>query len=217
MNIDWIWSNFPRIVDLTGSHLVLSIIPVVLGLVVALPLGWVAHRQRALYPVLVGASSLLYTIPSLALFVLLPQVLHTQILDPLNVVVALTVYTVALLVRVVADGLTSVPAEAVQAAEAMGYRPWQRLLLVELPVAVPVIGAGMRVAIVANVSGVSMAALLGIPQLGALFTQGFQLRLIVPVVLGIVLCAVIAVFLDALLLLLIRALTPWSQRGVVTA
>jgi len=217
MNIDWIWNNFPRIVDLTGSHLVLSVIPVVLGLIVALPLGWIAHRQRGLYPVLVGASSLLYTIPSLALFVLLPQVLHTQILDPLNVVVALTVYTVALLVRVVADGLTSVPAETVQAAEAMGYRPWQRLLLVELPVAVPVIGAGMRVAIVANVSGVSMAALLGIPQLGALFTQGFQLRLIVPVVLGIVLCAVIAVILDALLLLLIRALTPWSQRGVVTA
>ncbi|MBZ4487124.1 ABC transporter permease subunit [Microbacterium sp. cx-55] len=214
MNLDWIANNAARLLELTGSHLLLSVIPVVVGLIVALPLGWVAQRSRVAYPILVGASSLLYTVPSLALFVLLPQILHTRILDPLNVVVALSVYTVALLVRVVADGLSSVPYESVQAAEAMGYRSWQRLLLVQLPAAVPVIGAGLRVAVVANVSIVSMAALLGIPQLGSLFTQGFQLRLITPVILGIVLSVVLAVLLDLIVIWITKRLTPWRRTDV---
>ncbi|WP_026554661.1 ABC transporter permease [Arthrobacter sp. 35W] len=216
MTIDWIFANIGRISELTASHIFLTLVPTLLGLIVALPLGWWAHRRRGAYPVIVGAAGLLYTIPSLALFVLLPQVLGTKILDPLNVVVALTVYTVALLVRVVADGLSSVPIETVQAATAMGYRGWQRLWLVELPVAVPVIASGMRVAVVANVSIVTMAALLGIPQLGSLFTQGFQLRLFVPIITGIVLCLVLAVLLDLLLVWLNRALTPWRQKTVTS-
>ena len=216
MTIDWVWQNLGTISELLWVHVWLAVIPTVLGLMVALPIGWAAHRAPKLYPVLVGASSLLYTIPSLALFVLLPRILGTQILDPLNVVVALTVYTVALMVRVVADGLASVPHDTVQAATAMGYRGWQRLILVELPVAVPVIVGGLRVAVVSNVSVLTMAALLGIPQLGTLFTQGFQLRLWVPLVVGIVLCVVLAVVLDLLLVWLNRALTPWRQ-GVTTA
>ena len=94
----------------------------------------------------------------------------------------------------------------------MGYRGWQRLLLVELPVAVPVIAAGLRVAVVSNVSIVTMAALLGIPQLGSLFTQGFQLRLFAPLVIGVVLCVVLAVVFDGLILWRNRLLTPWRQR-----
>ncbi|KQQ09856.1 ABC transporter permease [Rathayibacter sp. Leaf296] len=214
MNADWILQNLPTIATLTGNHLVLTLVPTVLGLLVALPLGWWANRSRRGYPVIVGVAGLLYTIPSLALFVVLPPILGTRILDPLNVVVALTVYTVALLVRVVADGLASVPADTSQAAEAMGYRGWQRLLLVELPVAVPVILAGLRVAVVSNVSILTMAALLGIPQLGTLFTQGFQLRLVVPLLTGIVLCVLLAVVLDLLVQWLSRALTPWRRRTV---
>lgn len=214
MNADWIWTNLPRIIELTVNHVWLTLLPTVLGLVVALPLGWWAHRSRRSYPAIVGAAGLLYTIPSLALFVLLPQILGTKILDPINVIVALTVYTVSLLVRVIADGLGSVPHETVQAAEAMGYRGWQRLLLVELPVAVPVIAAGLRVAVVSNVSILTMAALLGIPQLGTLFTQGFQLRLFVPLVTGIVLCVVLAIAFDALIVWLNRIATPWRQKTV---
>ena len=142
------------------------------------------------------------------------MVLGTKILDPINIVVALTLYTVALLVRVVADGLASVPHDTVAAAEAMGYRGWQRLVLVELPVAVPVIAAGLRVAVVSNVSIVTMAALLGIPQLGSLFTQGFQLRLFAPLVTGVVLCVVLAVVFDGLILVGNKLLTPWRQRTV---
>jgi len=164
----------------------------------------------------VGIAGLLYTVPSLALFVLLPLVLGTKILDPLNIVGALTIYTVALLVRVVADALDSVPEDTVQAAKAMGYRGYQSLLKVELPVGVPVISAGLRVAAVSNVSLVSVAALLGIPQLGSLFTQGFQLRFFTPIIAGIILCVVLAMVLDGLIILLNRWLTPWTPKVVAS-
>jgi hypothetical protein len=118
-------------------------------------------------------------------------------LDPINTL-SRYAYTLALLVC--RDGLSAVPHDTVAAAEAMGYRGWQRLLLVELPVAVPVIAAGLRVAVVSNVSIVTMAALLGIPQLGSLFTQGFQLRLYVPLITGVVLCVVLAVIFDGLII-----------------
>ncbi len=214
--MNWISSNLDRIVDLTISHAWLTLVPTILGLIIALPLGWWAHRSGRGYAAIVGTAGLLYTIPSLALFIILPVVLGTKILDPINIVVALTLYTVALLVRVVADGLSSVPHDTVAAAEAMGYRGWQRLLLVELPVAVPVIAAGLRVAVVSNVSIVTMAALLGIPQLGSLFTQGFQLRLFAPLVVGVVLCVVLAVIFDGLILWLNKLLTPWRQRTVTS-
>jgi osmoprotectant transport system permease protein len=214
MTIDWIWENLPLIGDLTLNHLWLTLTPTVLGLLVALPFGWWAHRSRRGRPFIVGTAGLLYTIPSLALFIILPTILGTKILDPTNIVIALTVYTVSLLVRVVSDGLASVPVDTVQAAEAMGYRSWQRLVLVELPVAVPVIAAGLRVAVVSNVSIVTMAALLGIPQLGTLFTQGFQLRLFVPLVSGILLCVVLAVILDLIIVRLGSVATPWRDRTV---
>jgi osmoprotectant transport system permease protein len=214
--MNWISSNIDRIVSLTFHHVWLTLAPTVIGLIIALPLGWWAHRFKRGQAAIVGTAGLLYTIPSLALFIILPTILGTKILDPINIVVALTLYTLALLVRVVTDGLDSVPHDTVAAAEAMGYRGWQRLLLVELPVAVPVIAAGMRVAVVSNVSIVTMAALLGIPQLGSLFTQGFQLRLFVPLVTGIVLCVVLAGVFDGLIIWLNKLLTPWRQRTVTS-
>lgn len=216
MNIDWLWSNLPVIGQLTLNHAVLTLVPTILGLIIALPLGWWAHRSPRGYPFIVGAAGLLYTVPSLALFIILPSILGTRILDPINIVIALTVYTIALLVRVVSDGLTSVPFETVQAAEAMGYHGWQRLVLVELPVSVPVIAAGMRVAVVSNVSIVTMAALLGIPQLGTLFTQGFQLRMLLPLITGIVLCAVLAIIFDAVIIFLNKLATPWREKTVTS-
>src|SRR4029079_11681377 len=135
-------SNIDRIISLTLSHVWLTLVPTVIGLLVALPLGWWAHRFKRGQAAIVGTAGLLYTIPSLALFIILPVILGTKILDPLNIVVALTLYTLALLVRVVTDGLDSVPHDTVAAAEAMGYRGWQRLVLVELPVAGPLIPGG---------------------------------------------------------------------------
>lgn len=213
MNFDWLFRESGRIADLFLWHLGLSVAPVLVGLLLALPLGWLAHRAGLFRAVFLGAAGLLYTIPSLALFVLLPAILGTKILDPKNVVVALTVYALALLVRTVSDGLDAVSPDVKQAASAMGYRTLPRFLFVELPLAVPVIAAGLRVAVVSNVSIVSVAALVGTPQLGMLFTQGLQLRFLTPIIAGIVLCIVLAAILDGLVLLIAGRLTPWQPRG----
>jgi osmoprotectant transport system permease protein len=210
---DWAFlkDNAHTITGWFGWHVWLSVIPVVIGLLVALPVGWVMNRFRWTYPPLVSIAGIIYTIPSIALFVVLPGLLHTQILAPVNVVVALSLYTVALMVRVVADGLASVPNDVAQAATAMGYKGFQRLVKVELPIAVPVIAAGLRVATVANVSLVAVAALIGVPQLGQLFTTGFQVESYTQIGTGIVLCVLLALLLDALLLVLTRLLTPWRR------
>jgi osmoprotectant transport system permease protein len=164
---------------------------------------------------MVSVTGLLYTIPSIALFVAIPEIFGIRILSPVNVLIALSVYSVALLVRVVADGLASVPDEVNQAAVAMGYTRWQRLLRVELPLAVPVIAAGLRVAVVSNVSIVAIAGTIGIPNLGQLFTVGFQLSVYgpyyPPIALGIVLCVALALALDAVVVLGNRAMTPWRR------
>ncbi len=209
--IQYFRDNQGEIVSWLGWHARLSALPLVFGLIIALPLGWLARRYRWAYPPLVTVAGLLYTIPSLALFILLPGLLKTKILDPSNVVVALTIYTVALMVRVVADGLAAVPGEVLQAATAMGYRRVGRLMRVELPIAVPVIAAGLRVAAVSNVSLVSVSALIGVPELGQLFTNGFQLSYQTPIVLGIILSVVLALIFDTVIQLLAQLLTPWRR------
>jgi osmoprotectant transport system permease protein len=211
--VKWFLGHLDQVWQLMLSHAVLALIPLVVGLLLAIPLGWLAKRYRVLYSPLIAGTGLLYTIPSLALFILMPLVLGTGILDPVNVVVALTIYTVALLVRTVADGLGSVPDEVVQAATAMGIGRVRRFWSVELPLAVPVIAAGLRVAAVSNVSIVSVAALLGIPQLGSLFTDGFARNFLDPIAVGILACMVLALVMDLGILLLSRAVTPWLRTG----
>jgi osmoprotectant transport system permease protein len=198
--LHWLWNNAW-----------LAALPLLLGLLIAMPLGYLAARYRWTYPPAVTIAGLLYTIPSLALFIVLPGLLGTRILDPINVAVALTIYTVALLVRVVADALIAVPAETRAAATAMGFTRRQLLSGVELPLAVPVIAAGLRVAAVSNVSLVSVAAIIGVPQLGQLFTAGFQNFTFAPIVLGLILVVVLALVFDGLILALARALTPWQR------
>ncbi len=195
------------------THTWLSVLPIVFGLLIALPLGWLASRYRWSYPPLTNLAGLLYTIPSLALFVVMPSIIHTKILSPVNVVVALTVYSVALLVRVVADALISVPNDVRAAATAMGFSGAGRFFQVDLPIAIPVITAGLRVATVSNVSLVSVGALIGVSQLGSLFKEGFQRGAQGVVLLGILLCLVLALLLDAAILVINRWLTPW-QRAV---
>ncbi len=195
-------------------HLYLAGVPLLLGLVISLPLGWLATRVRWLGPPLVAGTGLMYTIPSLALFILLPLVLGTQILDDANVLVAMTIYAVALLTRTVADGFASVPEHVRQAATAMGFGELRRVVAVDLPLAVPVVAAGLRVAAVSNVSMVSVAALIGVSQLGSLFTDGFNRNAMGPIVVGVVASVVLALVLDATIALLARLLTPWLRRGV---
>ncbi len=209
--MDWIGSHLDDIWSLTLQHAWLSAVPTLLGLLVSVPLGWAARRWTWAYVPLVAGTGLLYTIPSLALFILMPLMLGTLVLDPINVVVAMTIYTVALLTRTVADALGSVPDDVVAAARAMGFGGVRRFFTVDLPLAVPVIGAGLRVAAVSNVSIVSVAALIGVPQLGSLFTDGFQRDFLDPIVAGIVGCVVLALLFDLAIVLAVRLLTPWER------
>jgi osmoprotectant transport system permease protein len=211
--VSWFRDHLGEVLGLTVQHIYLAGVPLVLGLLIALPLGWLASRYRGLYPVLIIGTGLLYTIPSLALFIMLPLLLGTRILDPVNVVIAMTIYTVALLVRTVADGLGSVSEDVNQSATAMGYQRTRRFISVELPLAVPVISAGLRVAAVSNVSIVSVAALIGVPQLGSLFTDGFNRAFLDPIIVGVVACVLLALLFDGAILGLTRVATPWQRAG----
>jgi osmoprotectant transport system permease protein len=189
----------------------LALIPLAIALALSLPVGWVASRYRWSYPPIVTLSGLLYTIPSIVLFLALPGIIGTEILDPVNVAVALTVYCIALLVRVVADGLRAVDPDVLSAASAMGYTDFQRLVAVQLPLAIPVIGAGLRVAAVSNVSLIAVASTLGVSQLGSLFTIGNTTGDTAPIWLGLVMFVLLALVMDGLILVGIRLATPWRR------
>jgi len=204
-------SNRGKVLELLGQHLVLALLPLLIGLVVAVPLGWAAHRRRWLRAAVFGSATVVYTVPALALFVIMPGLLGTRILDQANVLVALTLYTGALLVRPVVDALDAVPGPVVAAATAMGYQPARRFAAVELPMAIPVLTVGVRVASVSNISLVSVGALIGTGGLGQLFTEGFQTRYLVPIVIGIVLIVWLALVMDLLLVGLRRVTTPWTR------
>ncbi len=211
--MNWVLGNLGLVRDLTLEHLAFALPPVVLGLLLAIPVGWLANRTRLGRTLTVNVAGLLYTIPSIALFVLLPPFLGTRILDPANVYVALTIYTVALLVRTVADALSAVPPVVVNAATAMGYTPLRRFVAVEMPLAVPVVLAGLRVAAVSSISLVTVGAVIGFGGLGRMFTDGFQRDIPQEIITGIVLVLLMALVVDALLLLAGRALTPWDRVG----
>ena len=214
--MDWFLANSAEVLTLAGQHLVLAVLPMAFGLLAAVPLAHVARQDRVLRSVVLTASSLLYTIPSLALFIILPTVLGTRILDPVNVVVALTIYAVALLVRAALDAFDSVDDDLRQAAAAMGFRPVARFLQIDLPLSLPVLFAGLRVVSVSNISLVSVAALLGIGNLGMLFTSGLQRDFVTEVVVGIVAILVLALLMDTVLVLLERLLTPWTRAGTAS-
>jgi osmoprotectant transport system permease protein len=209
----WIPGNADRILSLTVEHLRLALIPMLVGLVLSVPLGWLANRYPLARAVLVPAAGVLYTIPSLTLFVVLPGILGTRILSEINIIVALTIYTVALLVRTVADALAAVPGLVVAAATAMGYRPARRFLDIELPLAIPVLIAGLRVATVSSISLVSVGALIGVGGLGEFFTEGFQLQFPTGIITGVALIVLLALAGDAVLLLIGRVLTPWNRHA----
>ena len=211
--ITYLQNNYPAILDDLVQHLWLSLIPVVVGALLALPVGYLAVRRRALYQPVVNSGAVVYSIPSLALFLMIPVVIGVGVLSPLNVLIGLSLYTLALLARTVADALISVQGQSTQAAFAMGYRPLRQLFGVEIPMAAPVLFAGLRVATVANISLVSVGALVGSGGLGDLFTSGFQLGFIEPIIIGIVLSMLLAGVCDVALVLLQRRLTPWARAG----
>ncbi len=194
---------------LTIVHLRLSLVPVLIGLAIALPLGMLVQRTRIARGLTTAAASVVFTIPSLALFVVLPMIIGTRILDEANVVVALTAYTAALLVRGVLEALDAVPAQIRDAATAVGYPPITRILKVDLPLAVPVLIAGVRVVVVTNIAMVSVGSVIGIGGLGSWFTQGYQTNKSDQILAGIIALFALAVVIDVLIVVAGRLATPW--------
>jgi osmoprotectant transport system permease protein len=218
VNLDWDWvqRNLGLIGDLTLQHTILAIVPVLLAFVISIPLGYLVHRTNRAANGLLAFLGLIYSIPSLALFVAMPILLGTQILDPINIAVALAIYSIALLVRSVVDGFRSVPDAVKQSASAVGYGTFRRVLRVELPLAMPVIFAGLRVVTVSNIALVSVAVVVGQGALGTLFERGFRSTFYTPIIVGLVLSLVLALLADGLILLIKRGALPWA-RGRRTA
>nr|WP_228507825.1 ABC transporter permease subunit [Herbiconiux sp. VKM Ac-1786] len=192
------------------AHIGLSVPPILIGFLVSIPIGWLANRYRPSRGVILVVLGLLYTVPSIPLFIFMPIFLGTPLLSPVNVVVALTIYAVALMVRTAADGLASVDDDTLLAASAMGYSGWQRFWRVELPLSGPVLLSGLRVVSASTVSLATLGVIIGVQSLGYLFTNGFQRNIPAEVVTGIVATLVIAVVFDLLLVLIGRLLLPWS-------
>ncbi len=209
--MNWLFDNFDFVWGLTVKHIWLSAIPVVAGFLLALPVGWYASRHRRLRGMVLTSGSLLYTIPSLPLFVILPLILGTQILDPLNVIVALSIYAMAIMVRSANDAFLSVAPEVLDAATATGYSPAKRFFRVQLPLAGPVLLAGIRVVSVSTVSLVSVGALVGVSSLGTLFTDGFQRDFKTEIMIGVLLTVILALIFDGILVLGARLLMPWAS------
>ena len=204
-------THLPAAWTLTVIHLRLSLVPVLAGLAIALPLGVLVRRRAVLRRLTTLTASVVFTIPSLALFVVLPLIIPTRILDEANVIVALTLYTTALLVRGVFEALDAVPSHVRDAASALGYRPITRLLKVELPLSIPVLVAELRVVVVTNISMVSVGAVIGIGGLGTWFTEGYQANKSDQIVAGIIAILMLAFVIDMLIMLAGRLATPWER------
>lgn len=206
---------------LTVVHLRLSLVPVLIGLAIAVPLGAAVRPIPLARGLTTAVAGVVFTIPSLALFVALPTIIGTRVLDEANVMVALTAYTAALLVRAVLEALDAVPAVVRDAATAVGYRHLVRVVKVELPLAVPVLIAGLRVVVATNIAMVSVGSVIGIGGLGAWFTQGYQTDKSDQILAGIIALLMLAIAIDVLIVVAGRLAAPWERattgQGPVTA
>ena len=204
----WVLDNLDLIWSLTLDHVRQSVIAIALGFVIALPIGWAAWRYTTLRGPVLTTIGLLYTIPSLGLFALLAA-LGVPYRSETNLIIALTIYGVAIMTRSVTDGLDAVDATTREAAIAVGYGPWRRFWTVDLPLSGPVLLAGLRVTATSTIALATVGILIGVQNLGYLFTNGLQRRIIPEVLTGVVLVVIISLVIDLLLVWAGRALMPW--------
>ena len=209
--MSWVTANLDLIAGHTGSHLLQALPPILLAFVLSLPLAKLANARGWLRTGVTTTSGLMYAIPSLPLFVLLPGLIGTSVRSPVNIAIALSLYGLALMVPAASDAFRSVDRHVLSSATAQGYAPLARFLQVELPLAGPVLLAWVRVVAVSTISLVTVGGVLGVSSLGMLFVDGFRRGIIAEIAAGVVLTAVLALVTDALLVLLGRALMPWTR------
>lgn len=211
--MSWLIANLPLVGLRLLAHLAQALPAIAASLLLTIPAARLAQGARPLRAVLTTGSSLLYAVPSLALFVILPIILGTGIRDVINVVVALTLYGIALLLPVTVEALDAVDPAALDAASAVGMGRVRRFLTVELPLAGPTILAGLRVVTVSTIALTTVGAVLGVPSLGSLFVDGFQRNIAAEIITGLVLSATLALLLDGLVVLGGWLAMPWTRGG----
>ncbi len=218
--MDWVWNNFFTGTDsnvgiwgLTLDHLWLSALPIVLGFVISIPLGYWASHSRVARSILLSVFSILYTLPSIVLLVVVPVTLGLPIISPTNVIVALTIYAIAVMLRSATDAFSSLSQDVVEASRAIGFSPLQRFFRVELPLAGPVLLAGARVVSVSTVSLVTVGSFIGVDSLGNLFREGKSTNFGTEILAGIIAVLIIALVYDSIIVLIGRILLPWNRRA----
>jgi osmoprotectant transport system permease protein len=209
IDFQWVVNHLDDIAQRTGEHAFMVVVAVSIGLVVSFGLALLIRSNRAFHGPIMVAADIIYSIPSLALFALLIPFTGLSIL---TAEIALVGYTLLVLVRNIVAGFDNVPAEVIEAATGMGFTPWQRLVRIELPIALPVIVAGLRIATVTTVGLVTVTSLIGLGGLGYFITTGGIDRFFTTsIYVGVAASVAMAVVADLLLLIVQRALTPWAR------
>ncbi len=207
--LDWVIDNADVIGRRIGEHLLVTVIAVVAGFVISFAIALLIRRFPVLYAPVLGVAGVMYAIPSIALFVLLIPITGLSLL---TAEIALVSYTLVILVRNIVTGLRQVPADVLEAADGMGYTNLQRLWRVELPIAMPVILAGLRIATVTTIGLVTIATLIGMGGLGYLIVNiGIQRRFATATITGVAVVVTLSVLIDLLIFELQRRLTPWAR------
>ena len=207
---DWIADNADVILLALWQHMILVVVPLAVGFAISLGLAIWAVRKPVVYGPVTAVTGILYTIPSLAAFALLVPIFGFSMLVAF---IPLTTYTLLILFRNIVAGFQGVPSEVLEAADGMGYRPRERLLRVELPLAVPLMITGVRLAAVTLIGLATVASILGssFGGLGQLITEGLQTFFPTKYVLGGVLSVLLALVVDLVLVRVERIATPWSR------
>ena len=210
--VDWAWfvDHLDDIAARSLQHLQLALLAVAAGLAISLVLGIAVARHPRASAAVIGLSGVLYTIPSIAAFAALVPITRLSVLTAL---IPLTAYTLLILIRNIVEGLRGVPAEVLETADAMGYTPRSRLLRIELPLAVPLIIAGLRVASVSTIGLVTIAAIIGdnFGGLGVFINDGLRNFFPTAVYVGAVMSVALAIAVDVVFVVLQRLLTPWAR------
>lgn len=209
VDFEWVFGHLDDIAQRIGEHALMTAVAVTIGLVVSFSLALVIHRWRSFYAPIMVTADLMYSIPSLAFFALL---IPFTGLSLLTAEIALVSYTLLVLVRNIVSAFDGVPAEVIEAAEGMGFTRTQRLMRIELPIALPIIVAGIRIATVTTIGLVTVTSLIGLGGLGYFITtNGIDRFFPTSIYVGVAASVAMAVVADATLLLVQRALTPWAR------
>ena len=210
--MNWLSGSWALIGELTLTHLTIAVPAIIASVLIAVPIGAWAQRSKGVGGVVLSFLTVLYAVPSLPLLIVIPVLSGIALRSRVNMVVVLTIYGIAVLIRQCAEAFAAVPVDVLESADALGMSRLRRFCTVELPLAVPVIVSGTRVVITSTVALVTIGAFIGVRSLGTLFTDGFQRGLTVEVLAGLVMTIALALLLDALAVGVGALMTPWRQR-----